>query len=149
MCNFVRRLRHPVASRCRAQCARSQVGRHVERPALRLVKLSPEVVNILDEYGSRTLSAFFGDHRPPPKIKFGIGDVVAVTIFEAAAGGLCIPSEASVRPGNFVTLPIEPIDSKGFISVPYAGRVQAGGKTPLQVEQEIIDKIKNRASNRR
>jgi len=114
-------------------------------PPYGLVKLSPEVVKILDEYGPRTLSGFFGDHRPPPKIKFGIGDIVGVSIFEAAAGGLYIPSEAGVRPGNFVTLPNQPVDTKGLISVPYAGRVQAAGKTPLQVEQEIVDQIKNRA----
>ena len=112
-------------------------------PPYGLVKLSPEVVKILDEYGPRTLSGFFGDHRPPPKIKLGIGDIVGVSIFEAAAGGLYIPSEAGVRPGNFVTLPNQPIDTKGLISVPYAGRVQAAGKTPLQVEQEIVDQIKN------
>jgi polysaccharide export outer membrane protein len=114
-------------------------------PLYGLVKLSPEVVKILDEYGPRTLSAFFGDHRPPPKIKFGIGDILGVSIFEAAAGGLYIPSEAGVRPGNFVTLPNQPIDTKGLISVPYGGRVQAAGKTPLEVEQEIINRIKNRA----
>ena len=73
-------------------------------PPYGLVKLSPEVVDLLDEYGPQTLSAFFRDHRPPPKIKFGIGDVVSVSIFEAAAGGLYIPNEAGVRPGNFVTL---------------------------------------------
>jgi polysaccharide biosynthesis/export protein len=109
------------------------------------VFLSPQVVEILDEYGPLTLSAFFGDHRPPPEIKFGIGDTLGVSIFEAAAGGLYIPAEAGVRPGNFVTLPNQQIDSKGFISVPYAGRVPAAGRTAFQVEQEIIEKIKDRA----
>ena len=50
-----------------------------------------------------------------------------------------------MRPGNFVTLPNQPVDTKGFISVPYAGLVPAAGKTPSQVEQEIVDRIKNRA----
>jgi polysaccharide export outer membrane protein len=114
-------------------------------PAYGLVKLDPKVINILDEYGPRTLSAVFGDHRPPPEIHFGIGDVVSVTIFEAAAGGLFIPAEAGVRPGNYVTLPNQPVDTKGFISVPYAGLVPTAGKTPSQVNQEIVDRIKNRA----
>ena len=82
-------------------------------PAYGLVKLTPKTVGILEEYGPRTLTAAFGDHRPPPEIRFGIGDVLGVTIFEAAAGGLFIPAEAGVRPGNFVTLPNQPIDTKG------------------------------------
>ena len=114
-------------------------------PPYGLVKLTPQTVNILEEYGPRTLSTLFGDQRPPPEIRFGIGDVVSVSIFEAAAGGLFIPSEAGVRPGNFVTLPNQPIDTKGFISVPYAGLVQAAGKIPSEVQQEIVDRIKNRA----
>jgi polysaccharide biosynthesis/export protein len=114
-------------------------------PAYGLVKLNPKVINILDEYGPRTLSAVFGDRRPPPEIHFGVGDVVSVTVFEAAAGGLFIPAEAGVRPGNYVTLPNQPVDTKGFISVPYAGLVPTAGKTPSQVEQEIVDRIKNRA----
>src|SRR5580700_2653861 len=114
-------------------------------PAYGLVKLTPKTVGILEEYGPRTLTAAFGDHRPPPEIRFGIGDVLGVTIFEAAAGGLFIPAEAGVRPGNFVTLPNQPIDTKGMISVPYAGLVPAAGKTPSEVEQIIVDRIKNRA----
>jgi len=114
-------------------------------PPFGLVQLTAQTVDILNEYGPRTLTAVFGDHRPPPEIKFGIGDVVAVTIFEAAAGGLFIPAEASVRPGNFVTLPNQPIDTKGYISVPYAGLVPAAGRTPAEVEKEIVDRIKNRA----
>ena len=106
-------------------------------PPYGLVKLSPQVVNILDEYGPRTLSASFGDRRPPPEIKFGIGDVVGLTIFEASAGGLFIPAEASVRPGNFVTLPNQSVDQKGNILVPYAGQVPAAGKIPLRSRRRL------------
>jgi polysaccharide export outer membrane protein len=114
-------------------------------PPYGLVKLTPQVIKILQEFGPRSLSTTFGDRRPPPEITFGIGDIVSVSIFEAAAGGLFIPAEASVRPGNFVTLPNQPVDTKGFISIPYAGLVPAAGKTPAQVEKEIVDRIKNRA----
>jgi polysaccharide export outer membrane protein len=110
-----------------------------------LVKLTPEVVNAVAEFGPASIAAVFGDRRPPPEVRFGIGDVVSVTIFEAAAGGLFIPQEAGVRPGNFITLPNQPIDTAGNISVPYAGAVRAAARTPSQVQQEIVSRIKDRA----
>jgi polysaccharide biosynthesis/export protein len=126
-----------------AVVVRSQTTWH--GPPYGYVTLTPQVVQILEEFGSTTLTGIFGDHRPPPEIKFGIGDVISVSIFEAAAGGLFIPAEASVRPGNFVTLPNQPVDTKGYISVPYAGLVPTAGKTPAEVEKAIVDRIKNRA----
>jgi polysaccharide export outer membrane protein len=110
-----------------------------------LVKITSEVVQTLAQFEPRGIANAFHDRRPPPDIKFGIGDVVSVTIFEAAAGGLFIPSEAGVRPGNFITLPNQPVDTSGNISVPYAGAVPAKDKTPSEVQAEIVDKIKNRA----
>jgi polysaccharide biosynthesis/export protein len=109
------------------------------------VTLTSQVVQILEEWGPRSLSATFGDHRPPPEIKLGIGDIVSVTVFEAAAGGLFIPAEAGVRPGNFVTLPNQPIDTRGNLTVPYAGLVPAAGKTPAEISREIVNRIKDRA----
>ena len=109
------------------------------------VKITSEVVRTLAEYEPRGIANAFHDRRPPPEIKFGIGDVVSVSIFEAAAGGLFIPIEAGVRPGNFVTLPNQPVDTQGNISVPYAGAIPAKNKTPTEVQAEIVDKIKNRA----
>jgi polysaccharide export outer membrane protein len=67
----------------------------------------------------------------------GVGDTVGLTIFEAGAGGLFIPSEPGTRAGNYVTLPSRQIDTQGNISVPYAGNVHAAGLTPAEVEQEI------------
>ncbi len=110
-----------------------------------LVQLTAEVTQIVNEYGPRGIAGAFDDRRPPPEIKFGIGDIVSVSVFEAAAGGLFIPIEAGVRPGNFVTLPEQPVDSAGNISVPYAGAIRAKGRTPSEVQLSIVDRIKNRA----
>lgn len=114
-------------------------------PDFGLVKLNPTVIDVLKEYGPGALAGSFPDHRPPPVIKFGVGDVIAVTVFEAAAGGLFIPAEAGVRPGNFVQLPNQNVDSAGFITVPYAGAVKAAGRTPSEVQQDIVKAIGNRA----
>ncbi|MGT2437747.1 polysaccharide biosynthesis/export family protein [Bradyrhizobium betae] len=114
-------------------------------PRYAVVKLTPEVVGILQEYGPGALAGSFPDKRRPDSIKFGIGDVVSVTIFEAAAGGLFIPAEAGVRPGNFVSLPNQNVDSAGNITVPYAGAVRAVGRTPAEVQQDIVKSIGNRA----
>jgi polysaccharide export outer membrane protein len=44
-----------------------------------------------------------------------------------------------------VTLPNESVDSDGNISVPYAGIIKAAGRTNVQVQNDIVAKIRNRA----
>lgn len=110
-----------------------------------LVPITSHVIEVLDANEPRGLAGVFRDKRPPANLTFGVGDVVTVTIFEAAAGGLFIPSEAGVRPGNFVTLPDQAVDNDGNISVPYAGLIKAAGRTNVDVQNEIIGRIKNRA----
>src|SRR5262249_29551870 len=80
-----------------------------------------------------------GAHQSAPLprgITLGIGDIVSVTIFEPP-GGLFVPSDAGARPGNFVTLPNQIVDSDGNITVPYAGTIPAAGRTPSEVQQAI------------
>jgi polysaccharide export outer membrane protein len=91
------------------------------------------------------LATAFTDRRPPSTIRFGVGDVLSVTIFEASAGGLFIPAEASVRPGNFITIPNQAVDANGNISIPYAGSIRARGRTQVELQQAIVDRLKNRA----
>jgi polysaccharide biosynthesis/export protein len=110
-----------------------------------LVKLNPQVIHTLENYEPNALAGVFTDRRPPANILFGVGDVVSVTIFEASAGGLFIPIEAGVRPGNFVNLPDQVIDNQGNISIPYAGTIRAAGRTNVQVQDAIVQRIKTRA----
>src|SRR5579872_7052602 len=110
-----------------------------------MVKLNPKVVHTLENYEPNVLGGVFTDRREPANILFGIGDVVSITIFEATAGGLFIPIEAGVRPGNFVNLPDQIVDNDGNISVPYAGIIRAAGRTNVQIQDAIVQRIKKRA----
>jgi polysaccharide export outer membrane protein len=110
-----------------------------------LIKLTPETIDILAAHEPKGLAGAFTDRRRSANITFGIGDVIDISIFEAAAGGLFIPLEAGVRPGNFVTLPPQIVDNDGNITVPFAGLIKAAGRTSVQIQDDIVNKIKNRA----
>src|SRR5262249_27789241 len=69
-----------------------------------LVRLMPRSVDVLAAHAPRIAGAF-ADRHGPQSIRFGVGDVLGITIFEAGAGGLFIPAETAVRQGNYVTLP--------------------------------------------
>lgn len=75
----------------------------------------------------------------------GTGDFIGVTIFEAGAGGLFVPSEAGSRAGNFVQLPSQQVDSSGNILIPFAGSVRAVGRSPQAVARDIQNKLADRA----
>jgi len=107
------------------------------------VKVTPKVIEVLSKNAPRLIA--FGDRRRPKDIVFGIGDIVSITIFESASGGLFVSADSGVRPGNFVTIPNQPVDVHGNISVPYAGSVRALGRTQVEVQDAIVNALKNRA----
>ena len=108
-----------------------------------IVKITPRVIEVQSKNLPRLIG--FGNNRLPRDITFGVGDVLTVTIFEAASGGLFIPSEGGVRPGNFVAIPNQAVDIHGNISVPYAGSIRARGRTQVEVQDAIVASLKNRA----
>ncbi len=109
-----------------------------------LVRITPDVEKVLERKAPR-IAQVFPERGGPAEIRFGVGDVVSVTVFEAAAGGLFIPLEAGVRPGNFITLPNQAVDNSGNITVPYAGTIRAKGRTVVEVQKAIVDALQNRA----
>jgi polysaccharide biosynthesis/export protein len=108
-----------------------------------LVRVTPQVSSVLAQVAPRLTK--FAEQQRPKDITFGVGDVLSVTIFEASSGGLFIPSEAGVRPGNFITIPSQAVDAEGNISIPYAGTIRAKGRTAVQLQNAIIAALKNRA----
>ncbi len=76
-----------------------------------------------------------------------VGDSLAITIFEAAAGGLFIPAEPGMRSGNYVTLPPQQVDQAGNILIPFAGTVHVAGMSTQAVSGLVRKRLSDRAND--
>ena len=111
-----------------------------------LVDISADTIGFLSQPNIITFQGAFPDKRPKPQQVAGVGDVLNVSIFEAAPGGLFTPATAAgARPGNFVDLPPQAVDQKGSIYVPYAGEIPAAARTLPEIQQAIVARLRNRA----
>ena len=111
-----------------------------------LVDVSADTIGFLSQPNVVTFQGLFPDKRPKPEQVAGVGDVLNISIFEAAPGGLFTPATAAgARPGNFVDLPAQAVDQKGSIYVPYAGEIPAAARTLPEIQQAIVARLRNRA----
>jgi polysaccharide biosynthesis/export protein len=111
-----------------------------------LVDVSADTIGFLSQPNLITFQGEFEDKRPKPTQVVGVGDILNISIFEAAPGGLFTPATAAgARPGNFVDLPPQAIDQKGSIYVPYAGEIPTAGRTIPEIQQAVVARLKNRA----
>jgi polysaccharide export outer membrane protein len=111
-----------------------------------LVDVTADTIGFLSQPNLITFKGEFPDKRPKPNQVVGVGDVLNISIFEAAPGGLFTPGQAAgARPGNFVDLPAQAVDQKGSIYVPYAGEIPAAARTVPDIQQAIVARLRNRA----
>ena len=97
----------------------------------------------------------FGTDSGAPSLHIGVGDVVAVTIWEVGPGGLfsgASPSSAvaaaagAEQSGSQTsTIPAQVVGSDGAISIPFVGRVRVAGMTPQGAEAAIRSGLQGKA----
>jgi polysaccharide biosynthesis/export protein len=114
---------------------------------LTLVDVNPKVIETLASEPDSWRSSWLGDRGKPPEAKIGVGDSVAITIWDSASGGLLGGGPADATTGGVaaaggagirnVAVPEQIVGADGSVSVPYAGRVQAANRTPQQLEKAI------------
>jgi polysaccharide biosynthesis/export protein len=109
-----------------------------------VVRLTPHTVEILSANVPQ-IDGEFTDRRGPEAICFGVGDILGITIFESGPGGLFTAPEGGIRQGNYVNLPTQSVDDHGNISVPYAGPLRAQGHTAIELQQAIVNALKDSA----
>ena len=88
--------------------------------------------------------------------EIGPGDIIDISIIEAppavlftgTVGGTINSTGSTVRPSTVssgLELPQQQIDLSGRISVPFAGSIQAAGRTPQQIGSEIVRRLRGKA----
>ena len=94
-----------------------------------------------------SFQARFKKYGKPPQPRIGVGDAIVVSIWEAAGGGLFGPSATEhVSAGSRnVTIPEQLVGQDGGISIPFAGRVPAAGRLPVEVQREIERRLQEKA----
>jgi polysaccharide biosynthesis/export protein len=112
-----------------------------------VVDVDDRVVTTLLAQPAESFRTRFQKYGKPPAPKIGIGDTISVTIWEAAAGGLFGSlSTTGVSPGSrSVTIPEQVVARDGSISVPFADRVPVAGKSTVEVQRTIEQRLAQKA----
>jgi polysaccharide export outer membrane protein len=104
------------------------------------------VATLLAQPGESFRRRFARNGKPPPPM-IGIGDTVSVSIWEAAGGGLfgASPTDHVSAGSRNVTIPEQVVARDGAISVPFAGRVPVAGKSTVEVQRTIEQRLAEKA----
>ncbi|MCJ2044886.1 polysaccharide biosynthesis/export family protein, partial [Methylobacterium sp. J-078] len=102
-----------------------------------IVDLSAATVEALRGRALDSLLASFGDKRPALEPVIGVGDFVAVSVWEAGSGGLFsgpLVADRFSAGSKSALIPEQVVPRDGAITVPYAGRIQVAGRRPQDVQ---------------
>ena len=104
---------------------------------------------LLDQRATRQFSDVFA--KADSRVEaIGNGDGLEVSIWEAPPATLFTGSTTDARgvtsATRATTLPDQTVNSEGFISVPFAGKIKAAGLTLQAVEAEIVKRLTGKAN---
>lgn len=126
-----------------------------DRDPLRLEGI--QLVEVNDAIARKLLAGrrqvlFSDSFAEVPKTGFvvGAGDVVEVSVWEAppallfGAGGM--DARAAAVPTRVTSFPEQMVNSDGAVNMPFAGQVPAAGRTPQQIEAEVVRRLQGKAN---
>lgn len=149
---------------CMSAGASGPSSRQVMRAAQQSIETSGiKVIDINDAVARRValanqpvlFSEQLGQGFVSPTV-IGPGDVIDISIIEAppavlfsgAVSSAVVADGGTVRPNTVssgLELPQQMVDLNGRVTVPFAGSIQAAGRTPQQIEAQIVSRLRGKA----
>lgn len=130
--------------------SRSQIDDAAQAPnatGIQVVDVTDDVARkLLAERTHADFSAALGNGTAFQR-QLGVGDTIEVSIWEAPPATLFGASQSDAKTGvgsgaHATVLPDQMIDGDGNVSVPFIGLVRAAGRTPTQLQREIMERLK-------
>lgn len=119
-------------------------------PPIPVIDVNEEVTRRLVAQRTRLLFSEVLTTRPDQLSPMGKGDFVTVTIWEAAPatlfGNVQLDTRGIPASALATSLPEQPVDGEGCITVPFAGRIPAAGKTLPEISAEIKRRLTGKAN---
>lgn len=138
----------PKAGPLRSELAsQAQTGADANQRPFALVRLSQPLLEAMQAAPTPGFAQTFGDSAPAEPL-LGVGDAVSVVIFEAGSEPLFATAAAGsgLTGARGAVLPEQTVALDGSIGIPFAGRVQARGRSTEALAQAIEQALKGRAA---
>ncbi|CAO4145591.1 Polysaccharide export protein [Methylorubrum thiocyanatum] len=113
-----------------------------------IIDVTPALVEALRTRPLDSLLVTFGDHRPSVEPVIGVGDSVAVQVWEAGSGGLFsgpLVADRFSAGSKSALIPEQVVGPDGGITVPYAGRIKVVGRRTQDVQALIETELAGKA----
>ncbi|KAB7648364.1 polysaccharide biosynthesis/export family protein [Polymorphobacter fuscus] len=115
-----------------------------------LVNLNGAALKRISGYEqSRSFATLLGDSEAQDPV-LGAGDVLDISVWEAPPAvlfGAAAEVSAAGAGAQSRTVIQQVVATDGALSIPFVGRMDAGGKTPAQIEREIVRRLTGRAND--
>ena len=123
-----------------------------DAPAFTLVEVTDVTARTLEARPQPDFSDIFTQNGDGASFRIHAGDVVTVTLWESVSAGISGGLFRAGGPGAgsgsaAVQMPDQVVGPGGRISIPFAGRVLVRGRTPAQVERDIVARLEDKAIN--
>jgi polysaccharide biosynthesis/export protein len=138
----------PTSGPTRSEIEQS-AGQAAAAAVIQVVDVDEAVARkLLEQRKQRLFSETLGD-SPRKASKIGAGDILEVSIWEAAPAtlfGSALEVRGALSTSRAVALPEQVVSAEGEISVPFAGRIRAAGRSVTEIEAEIASRLKAKAN---
>ena len=118
-----------------------------ELPKVEIIDVDDAVsIQLANSHQPQTLADLSSGHSSNPDV-VGKGDILEVTLWESPPSVLFGGAMNSLGSGTAQTvkLPEQIVGSNGMISIPFLGNVPVSGKTPEQIQKQIVAGLSRKA----